>query len=100
MERRNIDVISMKKETIKDVHTGNIVASIEEIKEIYYEQAAAELYMPMVTFMEKVLRKNVWKVEVPDQSRSVIGIDQILEANEENTKQIDREPDLEGQISV
>ena len=47
--------------------------------------------------------EDVWEVEVSDQSsvisRSIIGLDQILEANGENAAQLDGEADLEGQIS-
>uniref|UniRef100_M1DLP9 CCHC-type domain-containing protein n=1 Tax=Solanum tuberosum TaxID=4113 RepID=M1DLP9_SOLTU len=39
---QNTHVINMKQETIKDVYTGDMVAFIEEIKEINYEQAVPE----------------------------------------------------------
>ncbi|KAH0642614.1 hypothetical protein KY290_034204 [Solanum tuberosum] len=42
VEKKNVDVISMKQETIKDVHTGDMVASIEQIKEINSEQAVSD----------------------------------------------------------
>ena len=33
VEKQNNDVINMKQETLKDVHTSNMAPSIEKIKE-------------------------------------------------------------------
>ncbi|XP_015164455.1 uncharacterized protein [Solanum tuberosum] len=39
VEKQDTDVIEMKQETLEDVHIGDMIASIEEIKEINYERA-------------------------------------------------------------
>ncbi|KAH0708312.1 hypothetical protein KY284_009739 [Solanum tuberosum] len=78
-------------------------ASIEEIKELDSEQAVPGAIYADGDLYGESIEENVWEVEVSDQSsailRPAIGLDQILEANEENIDQIDREVDLEGQIS-
>ncbi|KAH0680062.1 hypothetical protein KY284_021147 [Solanum tuberosum] len=99
--KQNIDVISMKQETIKDIHSGDMVASIEEIKEINSEQAVSgAIYADGDLYGE--IEEDVWEVEVSDQSlailRSVIGLDQVLEADGDDEYQIDKEADLKGQI--
>ena len=39
VEKQNNDVINMKQETLKDVHIGDMITFIEEIKEVTLEQA-------------------------------------------------------------
>ncbi|KAH0775852.1 hypothetical protein KY290_007263 [Solanum tuberosum] len=80
-----------------------MVASIKEIKEINSEQAVhGVIYVDSDLYGESI-EEDAWEVEVSDQSpaisRSVIGLDQLLEANGENAEQIDGEVDLDGQIS-
>uniref|UniRef100_M1DYH8 Uncharacterized protein n=1 Tax=Solanum tuberosum TaxID=4113 RepID=M1DYH8_SOLTU len=103
VEKQNTNVISMKQETIKNIHTSDMVASIKEIKEINFEQAVPGIIYVDSDLYGESIEEDAWEVEVFDQSpaisRSVIGLDQILEANEENTDQIDGEADLEGPIS-
>ncbi|KAH0645412.1 hypothetical protein KY284_033296 [Solanum tuberosum] len=81
VEKKNIDVISMKQETIKDVHTGDMVASIEQIKKINSEQAVSKaIYIDGNLYGESI-EEDVWEVEFSKQSsaisRSVFGFDQI-----------------------
>uniref|UniRef100_M1DN96 Uncharacterized protein n=1 Tax=Solanum tuberosum TaxID=4113 RepID=M1DN96_SOLTU len=94
-----LDVISMKLETIKDVHTGDMVASIEEIKETNSEQAVPRSIYADGDLYGESIEEDVWKVEISNQSsaisRSVIGLDQILEANGDDEYQIEEEVDIE-----
>uniref|UniRef100_M1C9B9 CCHC-type domain-containing protein n=1 Tax=Solanum tuberosum TaxID=4113 RepID=M1C9B9_SOLTU len=93
VEKQDTDVIDMKQQTLEDVHTGDMVASIVEIKELDSEQAVP-IYADGDLYGESI-EEDVWEVEVSDQSsailRPVIGLDQILEANKENANQIDEE---------
>uniref|UniRef100_M1C4N4 Uncharacterized protein n=1 Tax=Solanum tuberosum TaxID=4113 RepID=M1C4N4_SOLTU len=102
VEKQDNDAIDIKQETLEDVLIGDMVASIEEIKEVNSEQVVpGAIYVDGDLYGESI-EKDVWEVEVSDQSsaisRSVIGLDQILKANGENVDQIDGEADLEGQI--
>ncbi|KAH0705072.1 hypothetical protein KY290_009773 [Solanum tuberosum] len=63
MDKQDTDVIDMKQQTLEDVHTGDMVASIEEIKELDSEQAVPGAIYAMETFMEKVLRKMYGKLK-------------------------------------
>ncbi|KAH0705080.1 hypothetical protein KY289_010156 [Solanum tuberosum] len=103
MEKQDTDVIDMKQQTLEDVHTGDMVAFIAEIKELDSEQALSGAIYANGDLYGESIEEDVWEVEVSDQSstilRPVIGLDQILEANEENADQIDREADLKGQLS-
>lgn len=74
----------MKQETIKDIYTSDMVASIKEIKEINFEEAVPGLIYVDGDQYEESIQEDVWEVEVSDQSsvRSSLGIglDQILKS--------------------
>ncbi|KAH0708309.1 hypothetical protein KY284_009736 [Solanum tuberosum] len=79
MEKQDTDVIDMKQQTLEDVHTGDMVASIEEIKELDSEQAVPGAIYADGDLYGESIEENVWEVEVSDQSsailRPAIGLD-------------------------
>uniref|UniRef100_M0ZYW6 Uncharacterized protein n=1 Tax=Solanum tuberosum TaxID=4113 RepID=M0ZYW6_SOLTU len=104
VEKQDTDVFSMNQETFEDVHTGNLIATIKEIKEVDSEQGVSRaIYANSENFRESN-EGDVLEVEISDQSlaitRSIVCLDQTLEANGETVDQIDGEADLQGQISA
>lgn len=97
MEKQENDVIDIKQLNLEDVHTGDTVAFIEEIREIDSKQMSRAMYVDGDLYEESI-EEDVWKVKVFDKSL-LISLDQILEANRENINQIDGESDLEGKFA-
>lgn len=97
MEKQENDVIDIKQLNLEDVHTGDTVAFIEEIREIDSKQMSRAMYVDGDLYKESI-EEDVWKVKVFDKSL-LISLDQILEANRENINQIDGESDLEGKFA-
>uniref|UniRef100_M1DWY1 Uncharacterized protein n=1 Tax=Solanum tuberosum TaxID=4113 RepID=M1DWY1_SOLTU len=89
----------MKQETLEDVHTSDVVAFIEEIKEVTPEHAMFKsMYLDGDLHRESI-DGHILEVEVSSQSsvisRSVTGLDRTLETNGENDDQINEEVDFE-----
>ena len=103
VEKQDTDVIDMKQETLEDVYTGDMVASIEEIKEVNSEQLMPGAMYTNGDLYGENIDKDIWEVDVFDKSLAIsspfIDSDQILEANGEKVDQIYGEADLEDQIS-
>ncbi|TMX02338.1 hypothetical protein EJD97_021963 [Solanum chilense] len=97
VEKQDNDVIDIKQLNLEDVHTGDTVAFIEEIREIDSEQMSRAMYVDGDLYEESI-EEDAWEVKVFDKSLVII-LDQILEANGENINQIYGEADLEGKIS-
>lgn len=78
MDNRDTDIISMKQETSEVIHIGDMVASIEDIKEVIVEHATSETIYTSSDFYEESIEGDV-EVEVFDQSsaisRSIDGLD-------------------------
>ncbi|KAH0639090.1 hypothetical protein KY285_035676 [Solanum tuberosum] len=61
----------MNQETIKNVHTGDMVASIKEIKEINFEQAVPGAIYANGDLYEECIEEDIWEVEIYDQSLAI-----------------------------
>lgn len=97
VEKHDTDIISIKQETSKVVHTSDMVAYIGKIKAEDLEYVVSETIYASGDFYEEIIKGDVLEVEVFDQSaisRSIVGLEQTLEANGK-----DEDSDPEGQIS-
>uniref|UniRef100_M1DKP0 Uncharacterized protein n=1 Tax=Solanum tuberosum TaxID=4113 RepID=M1DKP0_SOLTU len=103
VEKQETDVVGMKQEFFENVLSGDRVATIEEIKEVDYEQAVSETIYVSGDLHREIINKGLLEAEVSSQSfaisRLITSLEKILEANGDDEYQIDKEVDLEGQIS-
>ncbi|WMV51619.1 hypothetical protein MTR67_045004 [Solanum verrucosum] len=76
---------------------------IEEIKEVDYEQAVSETVYVSGDLHREIINEGLLEAEVSSQSfaisRLITSLEKILEANGDDEYQIDKEVDLESQIS-
>uniref|UniRef100_M1C4A7 Uncharacterized protein n=1 Tax=Solanum tuberosum TaxID=4113 RepID=M1C4A7_SOLTU len=95
MEKQEFYVNSMKQEIFEDVYTSDMVASIEEIKEVDHEHAVFETMYANGNLYVKNIEKDLGEVEFSNQSpaisRSFTSLDKILKANGDDEDQIDVE---------
>ncbi|KAH0722849.1 hypothetical protein KY290_005508 [Solanum tuberosum] len=103
VEKQETDVVGMKQEFFENVLSGDRVATIEEIKEVDYEQAVSETIYVSGDLHREIINKGLLEAEVSSQSfaisRLITSLEKILEANGDDEYQIDKEVDLEDQIS-
>jgi len=103
VEKQETDVVGMKQEFFENVLSGDRVATIEEIKEVDYEQAVSETIYVSGDLHREIINEGLLEAEVSSQSfaisRLITSLEKILEANGDDEYQIDKEVDLESQIS-